>query len=99
MTIVPHLPRGVRLHADRVRGMVFLLGPERALVLDDIGAAILEELDGLRSIDAITDTLAIRYAAPRAEIAVDVREFLDDLQAQRLLDYIGPVADYCPAHG
>lgn len=99
MTIVPKLPRGVRLHDDRVRGTMFLLGPERAIVLDAIGAAILAELDGLRSIDAITDTLAARYASPHDEIAGDVREFLDELQAQRLLDYVGPVPESCAVHG
>jgi hypothetical protein len=43
---VPFLPRGVRLHDDRVRGMKMLLAPERALRLDATGAAILGEIDG-----------------------------------------------------
>ena len=81
------MPRGVRLHHDRVRGLPVLLGPERALMLDEIGQAILTELgEGLRLSDLI-DRLAERYAAPRDEIAGDVRAFLDDLQVQRLLDY------------
>ena len=37
----PVLPRGVRLHDDRVRGTKVLLGPETALMLDEIGAAII----------------------------------------------------------
>lgn len=91
MTAVPRLPRGVRLHDDRVRGVPVLLGPERALILDEIGAAILAEVDGERSLATIIDRLALRYAAPRDEIAGDVQGFLDDLQAQRLVDY-GAVA-------
>jgi pyrroloquinoline quinone biosynthesis protein D len=86
VTTVPSLPRGVRLHDDRVRGVPVLLGPERALILDEIGAAILAEVDGTRSIGAITDRLAARYMAPRDEIAGDVRAFLDDLRAQGLID-------------
>lgn len=87
MNTVPRLPRGVRLHDDRVRGVPVLLGPERALILDEIGAAILAEVDGQRSLATITDRLAARYDAPRDEIAGDVQGFLDDLQAQRLVDY------------
>jgi len=87
VTRVPSLPRGVRIHDDRVRGVPVLLGPERALILDDIGAAILAEVDGARTIDSITDRLAALYNAPRDEIAGDVLAFLDDLQVQRLLDY------------
>ncbi|MGY6410346.1 MAG: pyrroloquinoline quinone biosynthesis peptide chaperone PqqD [Alkalilacustris sp.] len=84
---VVRMPRGVRLHDDRVRGVPVLLGPERALILDEIGRAILGELgEGVR-LSALVDRLAERYAAPRDEIAGDVREFLDNLQAQRLLDY------------
>lgn len=84
---VVSLPRGVRLHDDRVRGVPVLLGPERALILDDIGAAILGEVDGVRRIGVIADRLAARFAAPRDEILGDVREFLDGLHAQRLADY------------
>lgn len=84
---LPRLPRGVRLHDDRVRGVPVLLGPERALILDGIGAAILAEVDGQARLGQIVDRLAARFAAPRDEIAGDVAAFLDDLQAQRLVDY------------
>ena len=84
---IVRMPRGVRLHHDRVRGLPVLLGPERALMLDGIGHAILSELDGGPRLSALIDRLAERYAAPRDEIAGDVRAFLDDLQGQRLLDY------------
>ena len=85
---IVRMPRGVRLHHDRVRGLPVLLGPERALMLDDIGQAILNELGAELRLSELIDRLATRYAAPRAEIAGDVRAFLDDLQAQRLLDYV-----------
>ena len=84
---VVRMPRGVRLHDDRVRGVPVLLGPERALILDEIGQAILSELGAGLRLSVLIDRLATGYAAPRDEIAGDVRAFLDDLQAQRLLDY------------
>ncbi len=84
---VVRMPRGVRLHDDRVRGLPVLLGPERALMLDEIGQAILSELGTGMRLSVLIDRLAKRYAAPRDEIADDVREFLDNLQVQRLLDY------------
>lgn len=82
----PCLPRGVRLHHDRVRDVPVLLGPEVALILDGIGQAILSELDGLRDIATISDVLAERYAAPADLIAADVIEFLDGLAARRLVE-------------
>jgi len=84
---VPLLPRGTRLHHDRVRDTMVLLVPERALLLDDIGAAILQEVDGRSTLGAISSRLAERYGAPKADVASDVRDFLDGLAGQRLVDY------------
>lgn len=85
---VPVLPRGVRPHFDRVRDKQVLLGPERALMLDQIGHAILAQVDGAQSLDRISERLAEIYDAPKDLIAGDVTEFLDNLAEQRLIDYV-----------
>ena len=85
-TARPSLPRGVRLHHDRVRGVSVLLGPEVALMLDEIGEAVLAEVDGLRDIAAIAARLAARYEAPVEMVEADVTEFLEGLAARRLVD-------------
>lgn len=82
---VPYLPRGVRLHDDAVRGIRVLLAPERAMQLDQIGDAILSELDGARSLGAIIDALAAKYEAPRDQIAEDVRGFIGGLVERRMV--------------
>lgn len=82
----PFLPRGVRLHHDRVRGVPVLLGPETALILDEVGQAVLAEVDGTRDIARISAALAERYAAPVEMIEADVIEFLDDMAARRLVE-------------
>ena len=82
----PRLPRGVRLHHDRVRDVPVLLGPEIALMLDPIGEAVLAEVDGSRDIAAISACLAARYNAPEETVAEDVTEFLDGLALRRLVD-------------
>lgn len=84
---VPRLPRGVRLHDDRVRACRVLLGPERALMLDEVGAAILDEVDGMQSLSVISARLAARYLAPEAEIRADVEAFLSDLAERRLVEW------------
>ncbi|MEM9145540.1 MAG: pyrroloquinoline quinone biosynthesis peptide chaperone PqqD [Pseudomonadota bacterium] len=83
---IPALPRGVRLHQCQVRQGWFLLAPERALKLDQIGVAILGEVDGARSLGAISEGLAKTYNAPVDLIIADVSKFLGDLAARRMVD-------------
>lgn len=84
----PALPRGVRLHQDKVRNCPVLLGPEVALILDPIGEIVLGEIDGKRSIAEIAAELGQRFDASPDEIAADMREFLEGLAARRLVDLI-----------
>ena len=83
---VPYLPRGVRLHHDKVRESWVLLAPERAIMLDQIGHAVLTELDGTRSFAEITAALAKKYDAPQEEIAKDSAGFLRALRDRRFLE-------------
>lgn len=85
---VPSLPRGVRLHFDTVRETHVLLGPERALILDDISQIILSQLDGERSVAAICADLAQTYTAPVDQITSDTLALLNDLADKRLLDHV-----------
>lgn len=77
---VAFLPRGVRIHRDNVRSADVLLGPERVLMLDEIGLSILSRLDGVASVAEILEELAQRYDAPRDVIEPDVIEYLIDLR-------------------
>ena len=83
---VPVVPRGVRLHYDSVRDAWVLLAPERAMRLDAIGQAILNEIDGNRSLGAIAERLATRYGAPPEEVGRDCAEFVAGLVDRRILD-------------
>jgi pyrroloquinoline quinone biosynthesis protein D len=85
---VPVIPRGVRLHHDRVRDQWVLLAPERAVALDPVGHAILKEIDGTRSFGAITAGLALTYNAPEAEIAKDAGAFIRGLMDRRILEVV-----------
>jgi pyrroloquinoline quinone biosynthesis protein D len=87
-TSVPYLPRGVRLHFDKVRDTNVLLGPERALILDDISHIILGQLDGKRSVEMICAELATTYTAPVEQITKDTIALLTDLSDKRLLDHV-----------
>jgi pyrroloquinoline quinone biosynthesis protein D len=89
-TDIPRLPRGVRTRFDDVRGVWVLLAPERVLMLDEIGLAILNEVDGARDFGTITATLAARYDAPADRIAADAARFLGGLRNRRFLDVSVP---------
>ncbi|MEM8776810.1 MAG: pyrroloquinoline quinone biosynthesis peptide chaperone PqqD [Pseudomonadota bacterium] len=83
---VPSLPRGVRIHFDKVRKQWVLLAPERAVTLDAVGQAILQEVDGQRSFGEITSSLANKYNAPVEQIRQDSSGFLTALRNRRFLD-------------
>lgn len=83
---VPVLPRGVRLHFDKVRDNWVLLAPERAIRLDQVGHAILTEVDGARSFGDIVEALAAKYNAPADQIESDSKDFLGTLRDRRFLD-------------
>ncbi len=84
-SLTPRLARGFRIRRDDVRNQWVVLGPERAFVPDDIAAEILREFDGEKTLAAVIDTLATRYAAPRDEIAKDVLAMTEDMSAKGLL--------------
>ncbi|SDE03649.1 pyrroloquinoline quinone biosynthesis peptide chaperone PqqD [Ruegeria marina] len=84
---VPYLPRGVRCAHDRVRGVPVLLGPERVLMLDQIGTEVLSRVTGTQSVRAISEDLARTFAAPRDQIETDVMEYLGDLAEKRLVEF------------
>ena len=86
-TSIVRLPSGVRLKKDEVRDRFVLLAPERAVILDPIAVAILNEIDGVKTFDVIIKSLAAKFAADPQAIAGDVRNFLLDLSNRRMLEF------------
>jgi pyrroloquinoline quinone biosynthesis protein D len=58
------------------------------VTLDEVGHAILSQIDGRRSFGEITAGLAERYNAPQEQIAQDSAELLDALRARRFLEVV-----------
>jgi pyrroloquinoline quinone biosynthesis protein D len=82
------LPTGVRLKKDEARDRHILLAPERALVMDPIGIAILGELDGVKTVRQMINALAQTYAADPEVIGKDVNVFLAELAGRRMLETV-----------
>lgn len=82
---VPRLPRGVRLREDPDRGWL-LLAPERVLTLEGPAAAILQEVDGERSVAEIAERLATAFGAPLDRVSNDVAAFLGQLAEKRMVE-------------
>jgi pyrroloquinoline quinone biosynthesis protein D len=83
---VPRLPRGVRMRFDAVRDAHILLAPERTFDLDATALAVLQLVDGTRSIADIATALAATYAADRSEIEADIIVMLNELSAKRVIE-------------
>jgi len=83
---VPKLRRGVKFRFDAVRDTWVLLAPERLFQPDATAVEVLKLVDGARTLGAIIDDLAARFAAPREMIAADVVVLLRDLATKGALD-------------
>ena len=79
---IPRFRRGSRFRFDEVRGAWVLLAPEKLFMPDAVAAEILRLVDGSRTIGAIADDLAVRFAAPRDVILHDVTATLERLAAR-----------------
>ena len=79
---VPRLWKFARLDHDPVRGRPVLLYPEGAVLLNDTGKAVLELVDGRRTVAEIAAILGERY---QADVAADVSRYLTDLAARELI--------------
>ncbi len=77
----PRLAPGVVPRHDRARGGWVLLGPERVLVLDDVALEVIRTCTADQTTVAQgVDRLAKAFDAPRAAIAADVLDMLNDLR-------------------
>ena len=83
---VPAFPRGVRLKHDEVRSQWVILAPERMFVIDEIGLAIMQHIDGETAVDRIVDQLAEKFQAPREQILGDVIQMLQDFTDKGVLE-------------
>ena len=79
---VPKLWRLARLDYDPVRQRPVLLYPEGAVLLNETGAAILELVDGKRTVAEIAAILGERY---QADVSADVAEYLAGLAERELI--------------
>lgn len=75
----PRLVAHARLQYDKHRSQWIVQAPERLLVLDAIALEIVQRCTGDKTVGAIVDDLAGKYAAPREVIAQDVSTMLQDL--------------------
>lgn len=64
-----------------------LLGPERALELDELATALLEQADGERTVDEIVRSASAAHRATLTEVELDVAGFFGELEVRRLIDW------------
>lgn len=75
LTLAPHIV----FRFDETRQRWIMMAPERLMLPDEQAVEILKLVDGKASVAGIVDALAAKFNAPRAEIAGDVTEMLQDL--------------------
>ncbi|MBA3496535.1 MAG: pyrroloquinoline quinone biosynthesis peptide chaperone PqqD [Gemmatimonadales bacterium] len=79
---VPRIWRLARLDYDPARQRPVLLYPEGAVLLNDTGQAILELVDGQRTVAQIAAELGARY---QTDVTADVTDYLSYLAERELV--------------
>lgn len=74
------IARHMRLQWEKVQDAYVLLYPEGMVELSETAGTILSHCDGIPTLAQIIDTLQQTF--PEAELADDVREFLEDMYAK-----------------
>ena len=74
----PSLPRHVRIQYDPVRQADAVLAPEKVFWPNEISLDILRRCDGKTTVAEIVAQLAAEYDAPEADVAADVKTFLQE---------------------
>ena len=85
MTDAPAFNRGYRLRRDPVRGTTVVLAPERMITLNETSIAVLELVDGERTVAEIVAVLAARFGAPAELIATDVGALLVQMRDEGVI--------------
>lgn len=79
------MPRHIKLRHDPGRGRWIVLAPERVFNPDDTAVAVLQLLDGQRSVSEIAETLSQEYQAPLDVVTDDIVAMLQDLTDKGVL--------------
>jgi coenzyme PQQ biosynthesis protein PqqD len=86
----PRLASKAKLRLDKKTGQQVLLYPEKGLLLNPTGAAILALCNGERTVREIAEGLRASYQEATVEaLERDVGAFLSSLAARGLLDGLG----------
>jgi pyrroloquinoline quinone biosynthesis protein D len=85
LELKPKLAPKSKLRLDPKTGKYLLLYPEKGLLLNPTGAAILKLCDGQHSLSAIVATLAVEFRSEPGLLEGEVLTFVQGLLARGLL--------------
>ena len=76
---VPQRARDVRYRVVQGEGVVIRQETAEAIVVNEVGARILDLADGRRTVGAIHEKLLEEYEVDAADLAVDLESYLAEL--------------------
>ena len=78
----------VRFRRVPPEGVVVRQTDPEVLVVNDLGARVLEALDGAHPVSSLLRTFAAEYDVEEGRLEEDVKAFLDELLAGRIIESV-----------
>jgi hypothetical protein len=69
-----------------VNGVAYIVKNYEAFKLDEVGELIWNSIDGVQTVEQITQTVAEKYNEDVAMVGADVKEFIEDLAKAELIE-------------
>lgn len=76
-----YVAKGINVSCRTINGEAFIFDQNTRLLLklDEVGSFIWDQIDGIKTVDEISETCCQAFAGEKEEIRLAVREFIEDL--------------------
>lgn len=79
--------KGMNVSCRTIDGAAFIFDQDKRVLLklDEVGSFIWDQIDGVKTVEQISEICCQTFAGDKEEICLSVREFIDDLRNKNVV--------------